>query len=306
MLPRQQLRCYAAIIMKMNSLREKMASNGFESNDDYEFQTRCLLTAPTDKIRTLCIEGDCERRKTAFATALAHSLDFTRILYHDFSDRTPPQPELVLPDTQDDYGRKEPAIEPLDDIASQACAFSEAEPTILIMDQLQMADFREHIRIHRLIRDRQWLIRDAPYYANAHNLVLFLISEETFYHSLRRASFRVWVSRVSQRRIDFRPAEFGLEDSAIPLFDALSDLFRALEATPTRGEFAYLLHDLTEQVQTEMHLRHALFGRFEGIDRERLYGDTANPQLDRVIDRLRDYLGSEPIIIGGDATEPPT
>jgi len=277
-----------------------MASNGFESNDDYEFQSRCLLQAPIDKIRTLSIEGDSERRKTAFATALAHSLDFAHVLYHDFSDQSPPQPEVVLPETKDEYGRKEPAIEPLDDIASQACAFSEADPTVLILDQLQMADFREHIRIHRLIRDRQWLVRDAPYYANPRNLVLFLISEETLYHSLQRASFRIWVGRVSERRIDFSPNEFALEADARPLFTALTELFRALDAAPTRGEFEHLLRDLIEQVQTAAHLRHALFGRCEGIDRKRLYGDAVTPQIDAVIDSLHDYLAAEQIVIGGD------
>jgi hypothetical protein len=284
----------------MASLREKMAQNGFESNDDYEFQVRCLLEGSAKRIRTLSIEGDGERRKTAFATALAASLDFPRVLYHDFSDESPPQPEVVLPDAEDDYGRKEPPIEPLDDIASHACALSEAEPTILILDQLQMADFREHIRIHRLIRDRQWLVRDAPYYANTRNLVLFLISEEPLYHALQRASFRVWVSRFSERRIDFRPDDFGLDSTAAPLFNALADLFRVLDATPTRGEFTEILGDLTGQVQTETHLRHVLYGRCEGIDRERVYTDAALPELTAVIEQLRTYLGGEQIVIGGD------
>lgn len=286
----------------MSSLRERMADNGFESNDDYEFQARCLLQAKPDTIRTLNIDGDSERRKTAFANALAHSLDFAHVLYHDFSDRTPPQPEVILPEAEDEYGRKEPAIEPLDDIASQACAFSEAEPTVLILDQLQMADFREHIRIYRLIRDRQWLVRDAPYYANARNLVLFLISEAPLYHSLQRASLRVWVSRVSERRVDFAPAEFGLDADAVPLFDALTELFRALDAAPTRGEFERLLRDITDHVQTETHLRHALFGRCEGIARERLNDDATAQRLSTVVDRLRDYLGAEQIVIGGDST----
>jgi hypothetical protein len=62
-------------------------------------------------------------------------------------------PEIILPAAEDEYGRKEPPIDPLDDIVSHACALSEAEVVVLILDQLQVADFREHIRIHRLVRD---------------------------------------------------------------------------------------------------------------------------------------------------------
>ena len=119
----------------MASLRETMARNGFESNDDYEFQVRCLLHGPADGIRTLSIEGDGGRRKTAFATALAHSLERDHVLYHDFADASPAVPEVTLPASEDEYGRKEAPIEPLDDIVSHACALSEAESVVLILDQ---------------------------------------------------------------------------------------------------------------------------------------------------------------------------
>ena len=284
----------------MASLRETMARNGFESNDDYEIQVRCLLHGPADGIRALSIEGDGERRKTAFATALAHSLERPHVLYHDFADRSRALPDVILPEGQDEYGRKEPPIEPLDDIVSHACALSEAEGVVLILDQLQVADFREHIRIHRLIRDRRWQVRDASYDANKKHLLLFLISEEPLYHSLQRASFRVWVSRVSERRITYRPAEFGLASDAVPLFAALGDLFVALDAAPTRSELGKLLDDLTHHVQTETDLRHALFGRCEGVDRGRLFGADAEAPLTRVIDALRAYIGTEQIEIGGD------
>ena len=283
----------------MASLRETMARNGFESNDDYEFQVRCLLHGPADGIRTLSIEGDGGRRKTAFATALAHSLERDHVLYHDFADTSPALPEVTLPASEDEYGRKEAPIEPLDDIVSHACALSEAESVVLILDQLQMADFREHIRIHRLVRDRRWQMGDAAFDANARHLLLFLISEEPLYHSLQRASFRVWVNRISERRIVYRPAEFGLASDAVPLFAALADLFRDLEATPTRSELEQLLHDLTHHVQTESHLRHALFGRCEGMPRERLYSSDMDPPLKRVVDALRAYIGTEQIEIGG-------
>jgi hypothetical protein len=283
----------------MASLRETMAEHGFESNDDYEFQVRCLLDGSTETIRTLSIEGDGERRKTAFATALGHALEAAHVLYHDFSDDAPPMPAILLPPTQDEYGREEPPIEPLDDVVSTACAFSEAERTVLILDQLQCADFRDHIRIHRLIRDRRWLVRDAPYHASVRNLLLFLISEDALYHALKRLSFRVWVGRVSERRVVFRPAEFGFGSDAVLLFGALTDLFDALGMTPTRTELARLLDDLTHHVQTESHLRHALFGRCEGIDRERLMRADLDAPLARVIDELRRFVGIEAIELGG-------
>jgi hypothetical protein len=283
----------------LTSLRENMAQHGFESNDDYEFQVRCLLYGPAEGIRTLSIEGDSERRKTAFATALAHALERPHVLYHDFADRSRALADVILPDAEDEYGRKEPPIEPLDDIVSHACALSEAEGVVLILDQLQVADFREHIRIHRLVRDRRWQVRDASYDANPRHLLLFLISEEPLYHSLQRASFRVWVSRVSQRRVDYRPAELGFGSDAVALFGALGDLFRALDAAPTRSELVRLLDDLTRHVQTESDLRHALFGRCEGVDRARLYGPDIDAELARVIEALRTYIGTEQIEIGG-------
>jgi hypothetical protein len=282
----------------MKSLRESMAEHGFESNDDYDFQVRCLLKETPNRLRTLSIQGDGERRKTAFATALAHAIGIPHILYHDFSDEEPPTPEVILPAGTDEYGRKASPVDPLDDIASQACALSEAESTVLILDQLQAADFREHIRVHRLIRDRRWLVRDAPYYANPRNLLLFLISETPLYHALQRESFRVWVGRVSERRVTLSPAELGLDVDAAPLLDALNDLFVTIDAAPTRGEAARLLEDLASHVQTEEHLIHALFGRCEGIDRERIKQSDLAPMLTRVIEQLRDYLGIEQIVVG--------
>jgi hypothetical protein len=149
-----------------------------------------------------------------------------------------------------------------------------------------------------LIRDRRWLVRDAPYYANPRNLLLFLISEAPLYHSLQRESFRIWVGRVSERRVTLSPAELGLGSDAALLLDTLNDLFGALDAAPTRSEVMRLFDDLTALVQTEEHLIHALFGRCEGIDRERIKDPDLAPLLSRVIEQLRDYLEIEQIIVG--------
>ncbi|UHD14334.1 hypothetical protein [Thiocapsa bogorovii] len=275
----------------MSTLRASMAEHGFESNDDYDFQVRCLLKGAPNRIRTLSIQGDGERRKTAFATALAHALDTPHILYHDFSDEEPPRPEVILPPGTDEYGRKASPVDPLDDIVSQACALSEAESTVLILDQLQAADFREHIRVHRLIRDRRWLVRDAPYYANPRNLLLFLISEAPLYHSLQRESFRVWVGRVSERRVTLSPEELGLGVDAAPLLDALNDLFCAVDASPTRSEVARLLEDLISETQVRSALPCVVWLPFVIGDRRcRLSASDIGCSIGRGVKRLRDII----------------
>ncbi|MBK1643618.1 hypothetical protein CKO25_02880 [Thiocapsa imhoffii] len=281
----------------MSSLRETMAEHGFESNDDYDFQVRCLLAATRDRLRTLSIQGDGERRKTSFAMALARALNSRHILYHDFSDRHPPTPAVILPSSTDAYGRHEPAVEPFDDVVSEACALSEAESTTLILDQLQTADFREQIRIHRLIRDRCWHVGDAPYIANPRHLLLFLISETPLYPALQQESFRVWVGRVSERRLLMTPGAFGLRSDAIGLLTALNQLFEGIDATPTRQEVHRLLNDVLAQVQSCEHLRQALFGRCEGIDRERLKHPDLEPLLAHIIDQRQRYLDIEEVIV---------
>lgn len=136
----------------MARLRDAMALHGFESNQDYDYPIRCFLNSGVRTLRCLNIEGDSNRRKTAFAMALAAALDYPRVLYHDFTQQHPPQPEVILPPSQDELGRSEAPIEPLDQVLSEACAFSEAEDSILILDQLQDADFREHIRLYQVIK----------------------------------------------------------------------------------------------------------------------------------------------------------
>jgi hypothetical protein len=228
----------------MPSLRErcsKMARYGFESNDDYEFQVRCLMESPARTLRTLNIEGDSERRKTAFATPWPGPWSCATV-YHDFTERTPPQPDVILPPSKDEMGREEPPIERLDQVVSEACAYSEGTPTMLILDQLQVADFREHLRINRLICDLSWTFRGARFFANPRNLLVFLISEEPLYHSLQRVSYRGSGSAGSPRsRSTIGPSDFGLGEEAGPLFSALGSLFRGPRPAPTRSELAHIL-----------------------------------------------------------------
>lgn len=284
----------------MSSLREKMAQHGFESNDDYSFQVHCFLQSPTKQVRALNVDGDSERRKTAFANALAQALEFKNILYHDFTQTKPVLPDVILPPSRDEMGREEPPIDPLDQIVSEACAESEGERTVLILDQLQAADFREHLRINSLICNGSWAFRDARYYANRRHLYLFLISEEPLYHALQKASFRLWVNRVCERRIDYEPADFGLGPEAKPLFQALTRLFRALDSGPTPSEFRKILVDIQLRVRTSDHLRHSLFGWAEDVDRRRLYDDALLPALGAVVDEIEAFVGAEVIAAASD------
>lgn len=279
----------------MLNLREKMAEQGFESNEDYDFPLRCLLDSLTRGVRTLHIDGEGERRKTAFAYAFAHALDFQQVLYHDFTDKHPPLPEVILPPSCDELGREEPPIAPLDHIVSEACAQSEGNSTILILDQLHAADFREHIRIRNLIRHGEWIVRDGRYFANPRHLLLFLISEKPLYHALQKESFRIWINRLSERQRDYRPGDFGLEEDAQPLFDALAKLFRTLGHAPTPSEFGNLLHDLTLRVQTIEHLRLSLYGRIEGIERPKLALSTLTKPLQRAIAATQTLRAKGPI-----------
>jgi hypothetical protein len=284
----------------MPSLREKMAEHGFESNDDYEFQVRCLIESPARGLRALNIEGDGERRKTAFATALARALDFPHLLYHDFTAQNPPLPDVILPPSKDELGREEPPIDPLDQVVSEACAQSEGEPTVLILDQLQAADFRDHIRIHRLIADCFWEVRGGRFFANPRHLLMFLISEDGLYHSLQKSSFRVWVGRVSERRIDYRPEDFGLGDEARPLFEALGALFTAIGCGPTTSELRAILADLQLHVRTPAHLRLCLYGRTEGMDRGRLSAPDLETPLGAVVEAAELLLVQEHIELRGE------
>lgn len=288
----------------MSNLRDMLAEHGFESNDDYDYQLRCLLESPTAGIRTLDIEGDGERRKTAFAIALARALAIPHILYHDFTDARPPLPEVILPPGRDELGRTAAPIEPLDEVVIEACAQSEGDPTVLILDQLQAADFRDHIRLQRLAGHCVWPARDQSYHANRHHLLLFLIAEAPIYHGLQKESFRVWIGRLSEHQGVYDPSAFGFGPEAEPLFAALADLFRQLGCAPTRTEFGRILHDLQLHTRTREQLQLTLYGRVEGVDRLALRAPALSSELTRVLAAAQTLLLAEHIELAGDHTAP--
>jgi len=128
---------------------------------------------------------------------------------------------------------------------------------------------------------------------------VFLISEAPLYHSLQKSSFRVWIGRVSDRQMEYDPADFGLGEDVRPLFQALASLFRALGSAPTRSEFEHILHDLQLHVRTSEHLRLSLYGGAEDISREQLGDPALADPLAAVIRATHTLLAGEHIELGG-------
>jgi hypothetical protein len=276
------------------SLRKQLAAHGFESNDDYAFALRCLFEAELPHLRVLHVDGAGGRRKTAFANALAHALEYPHILYHDFSAEVvdaAPQP-VQLDDGS--TGPAEPAATPFDRALTEACAYSEGARCILILDQLQAAAFADHIRLYHFAVSREWHGVAGTVLANPRHLLLVLISEQPLFHSLAKVSYRIWTD-AQRAYLDYRPEDYGLGPDARPLFAALATLFEQAGAAPTPREFERLLADLLVRVRSEDQLRQALFGWAEGIDRDRLYAPSLTPHLQAAIDALTQQLGHDEV-----------
>ena len=124
-----------------------------------------------------------------------------------------------------------------------------------------------------------------------------LVSEAPLYHSLARASFRLWTD-AQRAFLDYRPEDYGLGANAEPLFAALSALFQGTGLAPTPGEFAHVLDDLMQRVRSEDQLRQVLFGRIEGVERDRLNAAATGPLLTTAIDALSALLGHDHIELG--------
>lgn len=276
------------------SLRRKLAEFGFESNDDYDFPLRCLFEAEPEHLRLLHIDGQAGRRKTAFANALGHALDYPRLLYHDFSQPEPSSVPITV--TLDDGGSEtmEASLPVFERVMVEACGYSEAEPCLLVLDQLQAAPFADQIRLYHFARSGEWTGPGGSAIANRQNLLLALISEQPLYHSLARLSFRIWTD-AQRAFLDYRPEDFGLGPDATHLFAAVIAVFEALPANPTPTEFGRLLQDLLGRVGSEDQLRQAIFGRIEQVDRARLYAPELSPLLRACVDELARFLGQEHI-----------
>lgn len=279
-------------------LRRRLASHGFESNDDYEFALRLLFEAQPIGVRCLNIAGDSGRRKTAFAHALASALDYPHVLYHDFSREQPAPPAMIVDAESGETQTIEAAASPFDRVVTEACAYSEGARVILILDQIQASDFQEQVRLYQFAQSRQWSGIVGAVVANANNLLLVLISELPLYHSLQKISFKIWADAAGAS-LDFDPKDYGLGSEARALFVAMSDLFRQIGQSPTPSELRHILDDLLARVRSAEQLRTSLFGWIENLERERLYAAPIKPALDQVVSELDRLVGVEEIEIEG-------
>jgi hypothetical protein len=279
------------------SLRRKLAEHGFESNDDYDHALRCLLEQVVPHLRVLHVDGAAGRRKTAFAQALGPALDFAHTLYHDFSAPEPPPPLVATVLDDGSPGPTEPALPLFERAMSEACAYSESAPTLLILDQLQAAHFNDQRRLYQFAMSREWTNAAGTVQANGRNFLLAVISEQDLYHSLAKCSFRIWTD-AQRAFLDYRPADYGLGPEAGALFEALAALCLAVQCAPTPSEFGLVLQDLLERARSEEQIRQSLFGRVETAGRERLYAPESVAPLRAVMGQVERLLGADEITLG--------
>ena len=279
------------------SLRSKLAEFGFESNDDYDHALRCLFGQQLTHLRVLHVDGTAGRRKTAFAQALGRAMDYPHVLYHDFGAAEPPPPAhpIVLEDGS--LGVPEAAPSAFERVMTEACAYSEASQTLLILDQLQAAHFADQARLYNFVMKREWSNSAGSASANARNLVLVLISEQPLYHSLAKCSYRIWTD-AQRAFLDYRPADYGLGAEAQGFFAAIANVCVALPASPTPSEFANVISDLLHHARSEEQIRQSLFGRIENLERARLYTPELAPLLRVLLVELERLLGADEVSLG--------
>jgi len=274
------------------NLRDALATHGFESHEDYGYALRCLFEQPGRQLRCLAIEGDCGRRKTAFANALSAALAYPHSLYQDLAVPAGAAQRSGGDDSADaDADIHAPSA--LDRLLSDACAYSEAEPTLCVLDQLQTLDFAEHIRLHRFVQSGEWHSANGEFIANPRRLTLFLISEEPLYHSLQKHSFRLWVRRAGYADHRYRAGEFALPDAAQQLIDALDPLFAALNVLPTHSEYARILDDIHARVGNADELAQSIYGWTEGISPQALHSAGCRHHLTTATAVIEDYLRAD-------------
>lgn len=273
----------------MPSLKQQLAEYGFESRESYDYAVSCLLNQPVENIRCLNVDGDPGRRKTAFAHALAQALGHDHVLYFEFGvDK--PVPQVIRLNEGEDVP-EEPPTQPFDRIMTEACALSEAETTVLILDQLHMAEFQQHIRLFEFTKSKVWSYSDVKFHANASNLMVFLISNEPLYHSLQQNSFRVWVSAEDQNTAQIQPQDLGLDEENREWLEPLNELMLELGLSPSISEYRKLAYDIELHVRTAEQLRVSIFGWIENVDRKRLFSKSIQPYIARVMEAIEKGFG---------------
>lgn len=268
----------------MFPLKSRLSQNGFTSSESYDHAVQCFLNNPNEHVRCMHVDGDCGRRRTAFAHALANVLDATQVLYYEFGkDKKVPQ---IIRIQEGEEVVEEPPVEALDRILTEACAQSEAEKTILILDQLHKTQFLNHIRLFEFLQTGKWHYSDVQYQANVLNLHVFLISDEALYHSLQSNSFRIWIESNENRVSSVLASDIGLDEENCGWFKPLQNLFKQMNISPTVEEYSRLAYDIEHHVHNYQQLKVSLFGWVEGMDRQQLEDEEFHPYLKGVLDAI--------------------
>jgi hypothetical protein len=287
----------------MRSLQDRLAEYGFDSRQNHDYSVERFLTAPTDNIRCLNVDGDNQggRRKTAFAHALAQALGVDHVLYFEFGVEESSRPQVVRVQQGEDVPQ-EPPTQPFDRVMTESCALSEADKTVLIIDQMHKAPFREHIRLFEFIKSKLWTYSDVRFFANPVNLHIFMISGEPLYSALQQHCFRIWIAAGTEQTVYPTHLELGLPEESSGWLSALNRLLEHLGGCPSMSEYQRLIHDVERHVRTADELKASIYGWLGNVDRARLYGRATIPLVDEVMQALASgmeiqeeiHLGSGP------------
>ncbi|MEJ2480941.1 MAG: hypothetical protein P8Y78_12395 [Acidihalobacter sp.] len=279
-------------------LKPRLAQYGFVSNHDYSYAVRCLLSAPIEHVRALALGGAPGRRKTAFAHALAQALEYPHVLYHEFIPQADmPEPVRILPPRETEEPLGEQPVSELDRTLSEACALSEGDRVALILDQLQLAEFRHHLRLADFIGTGVWSYRDVTLRAHPQNILVILISEEPLYHTLQTLSFKLWVDTPASEATVVTPHDLGLAENAAGMLGALKTIFDELDVSPTLPEYRRLVHDIHGNVNDVDNLKDSIYGWIEGIDYAHMHSPYMQQVLEKHMPAIMHYLG---LTEGGD------
>ncbi len=263
------------------SLKSCLSQNGFTSSENYDYVVQCFLANPVERLRCLHIDGNCGRRRSAFAHALSGAIQSSQVIYHEFGI------EKVIPRVirihEGEEIIDEPPIDDFDRVLTEACAQSEAEKTVLILDQLHKSIFQNHVRLFEFIQNGLWRYSDVQFQANKLNLLVFLISDEPLYHSLQSASFRLWVNDANESKANISASDIGLDTANVLWFLPLQKLLGHLCLRPTIDQYQRLAYDIIEHVLSRQQLKLSLFGWLENIDKQCLDDSDTAPLLDDVL-----------------------
>lgn len=268
----------------MTSLKSRLSQHGFSSTENYEHAVQCFLTNPSQQIRCLHIDGDCGRRRTAFAHALANALSAAQVIYYEFG-KDKPAPQIIRIVEGEDVLEESP-VSGLDRALTEACALSEAEHTVLILDQLHQTPFLNHIRLYEFLQAGVWKYGDVQYQANLVNLSVYLISDESIYHSLQSTSFRLWVNESGRQAINITAADLGLSEPMCHWLAPLQSLLKQLKYYPTLDEYRHLAFDIEQLVLTQQQLQITLFGWLENLTFSQLESEDIQPYLNEVLETI--------------------